>query len=374
MQPPPPAPPPPVASTISLAAVGTGFERPVLVTAPPGDAERVFVVEQTGTVRIVRDGEHRSRRRSSTSATRSRSRASPGCCRSPSRPTTRRAGSSTSSTTRPPGTATSTSPSSGGTRPTPTSPTRTASGSCSRSRSRGRTTTAECSSSGPTATSTHRSETATAASSTRPGSSPSAATTCSGTSFGSTRARGDPYAVPADNPFVGARRSAPRDLGVRPAQPVAILDRRRHAGDVHRATPATRRDEEVDRVPLDRPGANFGWPCFEGSLPFDATATLRRRHCLRFSTIRAKAAHAPSSAASSHATRGCPRSTAATSTATSAPGRSPPSRSRTDRVTASDDLGLGVPELTSFGVDGLGRIYVMSLGGDVYRLDPTPPR
>ena len=38
-----------------LTPVGT-FERPVLVTAPSGDG-RVFVVEQTGTVRIVRGGE-----------------------------------------------------------------------------------------------------------------------------------------------------------------------------------------------------------------------------------------------------------------------------------------------------------------------------
>jgi hypothetical protein len=33
-----------------------GFSSPVLVTAPPGDSNRVFVVEQTGRIRIVRDG------------------------------------------------------------------------------------------------------------------------------------------------------------------------------------------------------------------------------------------------------------------------------------------------------------------------------
>ena len=43
------------------------------------------------------------------------------------------------------------------------------------------------------------------------------------------------------------------------------------------------------------------------------------------------------------------------------------------RVSGSGDLGLVVPELTSFGVDGLGRVYVMSLRGDVYRLDPRAP-
>ena len=58
-----PAPPPPrpsrrrprSATAAVLTPVGT-FERPVLVTAPSGD-DRVFVVEQTGTVRIVRDGQ-----------------------------------------------------------------------------------------------------------------------------------------------------------------------------------------------------------------------------------------------------------------------------------------------------------------------------
>jgi hypothetical protein len=39
-------------------------------------------------------------------------------------------------------------------------------------------------------------------------------------------------------------------------------------------------------------------------------------------------------------------------------------------IESTGDLGLVVPELTSFGVDGLRRIYVMSLRGDVYRLDP----
>jgi hypothetical protein len=42
------------------------------------------------------------------------------------------------------------------------------------------------------------------------------------------------------------------------------------------------------------------------------------------------------------------------------------------RIAAAGTLGLVVPELSSFGVDALGRVYVMSLRGDVYRLDPRP--
>src|SRR3954447_15913209 len=50
------------ASALDSAAVGASlhrigsFESPTYVTAPPGDAHRVFVVEQPGTIRVVRDG------------------------------------------------------------------------------------------------------------------------------------------------------------------------------------------------------------------------------------------------------------------------------------------------------------------------------
>ena len=37
-----------------LTEVGT-FVRPVLVTAPPGDMRRIFVVEHAGRVQIIRD-------------------------------------------------------------------------------------------------------------------------------------------------------------------------------------------------------------------------------------------------------------------------------------------------------------------------------
>jgi hypothetical protein len=41
-------------------------------------------------------------------------------------------------------------------------------------------------------------------------------------------------------------------------------------------------------------------------------------------------------------------------------------------VAGGGDLGLRVPSLSSFGVDGLGRVYVTSTSGGVYRLDPRP--
>src|SRR5207253_5328218 len=48
----PPSPPPPAPTGLQLTPVGT-FERPDLVTAPPGDPTRLFVVEQRGVIRVV---------------------------------------------------------------------------------------------------------------------------------------------------------------------------------------------------------------------------------------------------------------------------------------------------------------------------------
>jgi len=45
---------------VKLLSVGR-FTSPVYVTAPPGDTRRIFVVEQDGTIRVVRGGKRVSR-------------------------------------------------------------------------------------------------------------------------------------------------------------------------------------------------------------------------------------------------------------------------------------------------------------------------
>ncbi len=51
----------PPAERLGLAVVAVGLVAPVLVTAPPGDSNRVFIVERNGRVRIVRDDTLQSR-------------------------------------------------------------------------------------------------------------------------------------------------------------------------------------------------------------------------------------------------------------------------------------------------------------------------
>ncbi|HEX7050387.1 MAG TPA: PQQ-dependent sugar dehydrogenase [Longimicrobiales bacterium] len=49
-------PEPPVGTEIRLERIAEGLDGPVHVTVAPGDAERVFVVEKTGRIRIIRNG------------------------------------------------------------------------------------------------------------------------------------------------------------------------------------------------------------------------------------------------------------------------------------------------------------------------------
>lgn len=127
--------------------------------------------------------------------------------------------------------------------------------------------------------------------------------------------------------------------------------------------------EEINLLPLDRPGANLGWPCFEGTASFDAEATcpdavgplleytpggdtcaiiggvvLRDE---RLSDLSGRYLYGDFCS-----------------------GKLTAVELEGDEVASSRELGVVVPELTSFGVDGLGRVYVMSLRGDVFRLDP----
>jgi glucose/arabinose dehydrogenase len=181
---------------------------------------------------------------------------------------------------------------------------------------------------------------------------------------------GDPYAIPADNPFVGRAVDARGEIwayGLRNPWRFWIdhQTRRMFIGDAGATT-----REEVDLVALDRPGANFGWPCLEGTLLFDGSATCPEPLvgplfdfprdngvCVVIGGVVARDPRIQ--ALSGRYLYGdlC----AGTITVVGIDGT---------RVTRSDVLDVKVPLLSSFGVDGVGRVYAMSAQGPVYRLDP----
>lgn len=180
--------------------------------------------------------------------------------------------------------------------------------------------------------------------------------------------RGDPYAVPSDNPFVADPSGRPEiwALGLRnpwrfwidpPSGALFVGD----AGNARR--------EEIDFASTSRPGLNFGWPCWEGSLPFDTTRTCADSIPPLVEYPRSDGACAVIGGVVVRDPR-LPELAGRYLYGDHCSGRVTALTAENGRAAGSDDLGLEIPELTSFGVDGLGRVYATSLTGFVYRFDP----
>ncbi|MSO95355.1 MAG: glucose dehydrogenase [Thermoleophilia bacterium] len=177
---------------------------------------------------------------------------------------------------------------------------------------------------------------------------------------------GAPYSVPADNPFVGVAGALPEIWAYGLRNPWRFwIDPR--IGDMFIGDVGYSDREEVDRIPAGKGGLNFGWPCFEGTLSRNTGSCLEPvaplfeyQHAAgncsiiagpvmrdpRFPTLQGLLAWADFCTGVINL-----------SDVSAAP-------------VAHSSLQLNVPEVTSFGLDAQGRIYVMSLRGDVYRLDP----
>jgi glucose/arabinose dehydrogenase len=195
---------------------------------------------------------------------------------------------------------------------------------------------------------------------------------------------GAPYGIPPDNPFVGqAGRDEVWSYGLRNPWRFSFD---RQTGDLVVADVGQGSWEEIDFVPTAAGrgrGANFGWGCWEG------------RHVYTPNTGRAECSPPPTNHVQpvseySHS-RGCAitggyvvRDPALAPLAgrylygdyCSAPVWSlilATPDGQDDRQT-----GLGVPSLYSFGEDACGRVYALSGAGPVYRLQvagavPGPP-
>jgi glucose/arabinose dehydrogenase len=179
---------------------------------------------------------------------------------------------------------------------------------------------------------------------------------------------GDTYTIPADNPFVGVDGVRPEIWAYGLRNPWRFwIDS--ETGSMFIGDVGDERREEIDLVSRNNPGANFGWPCFEGTLTFDVATACDGAVpplldyprtgdvCAVIGGVVSRDPRIPALAGRYLYGDFCSGRITAITVANGT-------------VTSSGDLGLVVPQLTSFGTDGLGRIYVMSLTGDVFRLDP----
>lgn len=180
---------------------------------------------------------------------------------------------------------------------------------------------------------------------------------------------GDPYAVPDDNPFIGQDGVRPEIWAYGLRNPWRFwIDH--ETGDMLVADVGSTAREEVNLIRRGESGLNFGWPCFEGTAVVDETAVCDDPVAPAFDFPRADGVCAVIGGVvvrdpRIRALRGrylygdlC----AGTVTAVTF----------VDRDLDESDV-LELPQvrgLSSFGVDGQGRVYVMSTRGGIFRLDP----
>jgi hypothetical protein len=185
----------------------------------------------------------------------------------------------------------------------------------------------------------------------------------------------DAYTSPTDNPFVDAEgRDEIFAYGLR--NPFRFsFDRL--TGDLAVGDVGQTRREEVDFLPAraatgaPRPGANFGWDCFEGSLPYNGGSSCLRGPSGHTEPVR-QLLHSNGYCSiiggfvARHASMGGLRGDYVY-------GDFCQDELHAVHLTAGGSsnerrIGVAVSNLVSFGEDGRGRLYAVSLNGPVYRL------
>ena len=185
---------------------------------------------------------------------------------------------------------------------------------------------------------------------------------------------GDPYDVPPENPFVG--RSGRNEIWAYGLRNPFRFSFDRLTGDIAIGDVGQGTREEVDFRTFDQPsGANFGWSCFEGSLVYEG----RGASCLR-----GPSAHTGPVLEYSNPPDSCASITGGYVV------RDPTLEALQGRYIYGDycsgdldtavlttggaqdqqDLGLNFEPfgLVSFGEDAAGHLHLVSLNGTVYRL------
>jgi glucose/arabinose dehydrogenase len=178
-----------------------------------------------------------------------------------------------------------------------------------------------------------------------------------------------PYQIPDTNPFAGREdaRGEVWDYGLRNPWRFWIDPL---TGDLYLGDAGEGDFEEIDYVQANAGGQNFGWPCFEGTKAFSTPEECPHAVPPIYEYDHSKGRCAVIGGVAVHDPR-----------LPSLAGRylfGDYCNGEIDSMLVVDgkaadvrELGLSVPTLSSFGVDGRGRVYATATDGGLYRLDPA---
>ena len=178
------------------------------------------------------------------------------------------------------------------------------------------------------------------------------------------RSRGKQYAIPRTNPYASGRGGAPEVWAVGLRNPWRFsFDRT--SGDLWIGDVGQDRIEEVDHVRRSgRPNSNYGWRLFEGNAAYQAGARRPARYVAPTATY----PHRDGCSVTGGYVVRNPKLPSLLGTYLYADfctgfvrGVTPAGRV----VDLTKALGGGFGQITSFGQDGAGRIYVVSAGGTI---------
>ena len=183
------------------------------------------------------------------------------------------------------------------------------------------------------------------------------------------QAGGRPYRIPASNPFVG-RQGARGEIYAYGLRNPWRFSFDRRTGDLTIGDVGQEEVEEIDFVHKGRGrGANFGWRVFEGSrrytpgesAPGAVRPVIDRLHADGWCSITGGVVVRD---------RGLPGLAGRYVFGDICEGSVWSSRLGPGKARAVRDTRLAVPGISSFGEDAHGRVYVTSIEGPVYRLAP----
>jgi glucose/arabinose dehydrogenase len=175
---------------------------------------------------------------------------------------------------------------------------------------------------------------------------------------------------PAGQPVRERPEREGRDLGVRAAQPVAVLLRRGHGRPADRR----RRPERLggDRLgPGDsKGGENYGWSSMEGTHPFRG-GTEPANHVPPVHEYDRTGLGCSVTGGYVYRGKAIPALKGQYVFSDYCDGTLRALRMKNGKVTGESDLGVNGGEVVSFVQDGDGELYVLNIGGSISRVDPA---